>query len=119
MHCDYNVFTRNRPGNQYGVYPNLHSASPEAEVHHWLPHHSEMAAGVAGGHSAQISAQRELYLSFFSPPEGLSSPMVSMTLMSGKNIAMTMLPTMTARNTIMIGSSSEVMAETALSTSSS
>jgi hypothetical protein len=37
----------------------------------------------------------------------------------GRNMAMTMLPTMTARKTIMIGSSSEVMAATALSTSSS
>ena len=39
--------------------------------------------------------------------------------MIGIDMAMTMLPTTTARNTIMIGSSNEVMAATALSTSSS
>ena len=38
---------------------------------------------------------------------------------SGKNIAITMLPTITARKTIITGSRSEVMADTALSTSSS
>ena len=38
---------------------------------------------------------------------------------SGRNMAITMLPTMTARKTIIIGSNSEVMDATALSTSSS
>ena len=44
---------------------------------------------------------------------------LSMRTISGRNMAITILPTMTARITIMIGSSSEVMAATALSTSSS
>ena len=46
-------------------------------------------------------------------------PSLSIILMRGRNMAMTMLPTMTARKTIMMGSSREVMAVTALSTSSS
>src|SRR5665213_1636059 len=54
------------------------------------------------------------------PPLASVSPLIWLIMeMRGKNMAMTMLPTMTARNTIMIGSSSEVMAATALSTSSS
>jgi hypothetical protein len=59
----------------------------------------------------------------YSPPSpflpSLSEPSLSMRVMSGRNKAMTMLPTTTARKTIMIGSSNEVMADTALSTSSS
>src|SRR6266498_1580754 len=47
------------------------------------------------------------------------SPTRFMSSIKGMNIAMTMLPTTTARKTIMIGSRSEVMAATALSTSSS
>src|SRR5579864_3948293 len=54
--------------------------------------------------------------SFLPPPD---SPTRFIRSMSGRNIAMTMLPTITARNTIMIGSSRDVMAATALSTSSS
>ena len=46
-------------------------------------------------------------------------PNLSIILMSGRNIAITMLPTMTAKNTIIIGSNNDVMAVTALSTSSS
>ena len=42
-----------------------------------------------------------------------------MMLMSGVKRASTIVPTITARNTIMIGSSMEVRAATALSTSSS
>jgi len=49
----------------------------------------------------------------------LSLPSLSIMTISGRKRAMTMLPTMTARNTIMMGSRSEVMAVTALSTSSS
>ena len=52
----------------------------------------------------------------FSPP---SLPIVFIISIRGRNMAMTMLPTTMARKTIMIGSSSEVMAATALSTSSS
>ena len=55
----------------------------------------------------------------FPPPPSSLPPMLLMSTISGRNKAMTMLPTTTARNTIMIGSRSEVMAETALSTSSS
>ena len=44
---------------------------------------------------------------------------LSMSTIKGRNSAMTILPTITARNTIMIGSRREVMAATALSTSSS
>ena len=40
-----------------------------------------------------------------------------MIWVSGENIAMTMVPTMTARNTIIIGSMIEVIAFTASSTS--
>ena len=54
------------------------------------------------------------------PPPPPSSPLMLLIMaIRGKNIAITMLPTITARNTIMMGSSREVMAATALSTSSS
>src|SRR3974390_2549116 len=53
---------------------------------------------------------------FLPPPD---SPTRFIKSMRGRNIAMTMLPTITARQTIIIGSRSEVMAATALSTSSS
>src|SRR5262249_41992692 len=55
----------------------------------------------------------------YSLPPLLSPPTLFMSAIRGRNIAMTMLPTITARNTIMMGSSNEVMAATALSTSSS
>jgi hypothetical protein len=56
----------------------------------------------------------------YSFPPPLSSPLILLIMeISGRNIAITMLPTMTARKTIMMGSSNEVMADTALSTSSS
>ena len=42
-----------------------------------------------------------------------------MIAISGRNSAMTIVPTINARNTIMIGSKSDVSADTALSTSSS
>ena len=44
---------------------------------------------------------------------------LSMILISGRKSAMTIVPTMNARMTIMIGSSSDVRLSTALSTSSS
>lgn len=53
------------------------------------------------------------------PPPELGSPTPSINLISGRKSAMTMLPTMIARKTIMIGSRREVIAATALSTSSS
>ena len=59
---------------------------------------------------------RPAHSSFLPPP---ASPTRFMRSMSGRNMAITMLPTITARKTIMIGSSREVMAATALSTSSS
>ena len=62
-----------------------------------------------------LSRNRYLAASAFS----FSPPMPSIRPIRGRNIAMTMLPTITARKTIMIGSSREVMAATALSTSSS
>ena len=59
----------------------------------------------------------EFVYSFSLPPP--ESPTRFIKSMRGRNIAMTMLPTTTARKTIMIGSSNEVIAATALSTSSS
>jgi len=56
----------------------------------------------------------------YSLPPPLSSPLMLLIIwINGRNIAITMLPTMTARKTIMMGSSNEVMADTALSTCSS
>ena len=68
------------------------------------------------GSNSALFAAEDCY-SLPSPPPSLLRP--SMRAIRGKNRAMTMLPTMTARKTIMIGSNSEVMAATALSTSSS
>lgn len=53
------------------------------------------------------------------PPLPEVSPTLFIIEIRGMNIAITILPTTTARNTIMIGSNREVMAATALSTSSS
>jgi len=53
------------------------------------------------------------------PPAPPSPLRLVIMAISGRNIAITMLPTMTARKIIMMGSKSEVMEATALSTSSS
>src|SRR5262249_26029290 len=53
-------------------------------------------------------------------PAALPPPApILMAAIMGRNKAMTMLPTTTARQTIMMGSNSEVITPTALSTSSS
>ena len=90
---------------------------------HWAGLASRSKARAKHTHSTRRSAAtptriaRPAYSSPFLPPP--VSPTRFMSSIRGMNMAMTMLPTMTARKTIMIGSSSDVIAATALSTSSS
>src|SRR6185437_6834987 len=76
----------------------------------------KVATATVGGHFSKVAP------AYSSPPflpPLVASPSWSMRLINGRNSAMTMLPTTTARKTIMIGSRREVIADTALSTSSS
>ena len=72
---------------------------------------------------SRASARKLARWIYSSPPPFLLPPVVSpnwsIRLIKGRNKAITMLPTITARKTIMMGSNREVIAETALSTSSS
>jgi hypothetical protein len=77
-------------------------------------------------HRTEIRPVRQIILKEerrYSPPPPPELPLSPLRLpimaISGKNMAITMLPTITARKTIMMGSRSEVMAATELSTSSS
>jgi hypothetical protein len=99
MQCPYNVFThgRFRLSNYFSQFDRK-SRPPGLN---------------SGGRSLKDLKNRH------SLPPPLSPPTLFINEISGINIAMTMLPTTTARNTIMMGSSNEVMAATALSTSSS
>jgi len=68
---------------------------------------------------SQKQSPFETVVDYSSPPPGPPPLIWVIMAISGRNMAITMLPTITARATIMIGSRREVMAATELSTSSS
>src|SRR4029077_20011536 len=129
MQCLYIVFTHGGNGLSMGfftylqvrAYPGLggtcFGGAPDADRimagqnHTPLPYSSTPARRYA-----ITPAFHHSFAAFLSSP---SPPMLFIRSMRGRNMAMTMLPTTTARKTIMMGSSREVMAATALSTSSS